>query len=136
MPDKRFIGHNHCVYKLTFHVIFVTKFRRKCLNQTALNHLYTSIPWIASGLGVSVGEIKGEADHIHFILETTPTDTLSSLIGAIKCKSASELLATGFKPPFWGQHSRTLWSSSYFVCSTGGVSIDKLEQYIKNQGAV
>lgn len=134
MPDKRFVGNNHCVYKLTFHVIFVTKFRRKCLSQLALDRLYESIPRIARNMQVTVGEIKGEADHIHFLLDTTPTDTLASLIGAIKSKSTKDLLDNGFKFPFWGKLSRTLWSSSYFVCSTGGVSIDILERYIRNQG--
>ena len=135
MPDKRFIGHNHCVFKLTFHVIFVTKFRKKCLNADVLDCLYESIPRIAKEMGVSVGEIKGEPDHIHFLLETTPTDKLSSLIGVLKCKSTQSLLLNGFKFPFWGSLVRTLWSSGYFVCSTGGVSIDKLEKYIQNQGA-
>jgi putative transposase len=109
-------------------VIFVTKFRKKCLNQTALNSLYGSIPRIAKEMGVSVGEIKGEPDHVHFLLETTPTDKLSSLIGVLKCKSTQSLLLSGFKFPFWGKLARTLWSG-------GGVSIDKLEKYIQNQGA-
>lgn len=128
-----FSSGNHCVYNLTFHVIFVTKFRRRCLSRSVLEDSYKIIPNIAESIGVDIQEIKGESDHIHLILSTKPTDCLASIIGVLKSKSSS-LLQKKHTFPYWGNHSRTLWSSGYFVSSTGGVSIDVLEKYIRNQG--
>ena len=125
MPDLGLVSGNHCVFRLSFHVIFVTKF---------LPTLYSTIARLAEEINIKVGEIKGEADHIHFILKTSPTDTLSSIIGYLKSRSTSLLLNSGVKTPYWGKLKRTIWSSGYFVCSTGGVSLDVLENYIKNQG--
>jgi len=132
MSSKFSSGH-HCVYSLTFHVIFVTKFRNPCLSQPILVDTYKLIPEIAKSIGVNITEIKGESDHIHLILSTKPTDCLSSIIGCLKSKSSS-LLHQKHTFPYWGKHKRTLWSSGYFVSSTGGVSIDVLENYIRSQG--
>jgi putative transposase len=85
-------------------------------------------------IGLSIKEVKGEADHIHFILETKPTDKLSNIVGCLKSKTAS-FLYSKYTFPYWGKLSRTIWSSGYFVCSTGGVTIDVLKQYIKNQNS-
>jgi putative transposase len=95
--------------------------------------LYSFLPLYSQEIDLSICEIKGESDHIHFLLETKPTDILSSIVGTLKCKSTSFLYSKGHKFPYWGKLSKTLWSSGYFVCSTGGVSIEVLEKYIRNQ---
>ena len=133
MRNNTFSSHHHCVFNLTFHVIFVTKFRRRCLNQSVLNDLYKFLPDFSKSIGVGIQEIKGEEDHIHLILSTKPNDCLASIIGSLKSKSSS-FLHNRHTFPYWGNLSRTLWSSGYFVSSTGGVSIDVLEKYIRNQG--
>lgn len=99
-----------------------------------LQDLYSFLPHYAKTINLSIEEIKGEADHLHFLLSTRPTDTLSSVIGALKSKSSNYLLSKRYIFPYYGKHSRTVWSSSYFVCSTGGVNIDTLKKYISNQG--
>jgi putative transposase len=95
--------------------------------------LYSYLPLYAQTLHLSITEIKGESDHIHFLLDTQPTDKLSNVIGILKCKSAGFLYSKGHSFPYWGKLSKTVWSSGYFVCSTGGVSIEVLEKYISNQ---
>ena len=83
-------------------------------------------------MGVWITEINGEEDHIHFLLELTPQDTLGNVIGALKAASSS-YLHDRYSFPYWGKHSRTLWSSGYFVVSTGGAPLDVIKQYIQNQ---
>lgn len=85
-------------------------------------------------MDVKIVEINGESDHIHFLLEITPQDKLGSVIGALKARSSS-LLLLKHKFPYWGKHNRTLWSSGYFVCSTGGAPLEVIKRYITNQGA-
>ena len=133
MRNNTFSSHHHCIFNLTFHVIFVTKFRKCCLNQFVLNDIYEIIPKIAKSIGVEIQEIKGESEHIHFILSTKPNDCLAFIIGCLKSKSSS-FLVDKYNFPYWGKHKRTLWSGGYFISSTGGVSIDVLEKYIQNQG--
>ena len=134
MRYSRLKRKTHCLFYLTFHVIFVTKFRYRCLNHAILSNLKSLLPELAQLMRVRIIEINGENDHIHFILETTPQDTLGTIIGALKAKSSS-ILHDKYKFPYWGKHARTLWSAGYFVCSTGGAPLEVIKQYIKNQGA-
>lgn len=88
---------------------------------------------MASEINCLIPEINGEEDHIHLILDAPPSVCLSETIGRLKSKSASALLDK-FGSVFRGKHERTFWSSGFFVCSTGGVTLEKIKQYIQNQG--
>lgn len=87
---------------------------------------------MAKNMFVNISEINGELDHIHFLLELTPQDTLGNVIGALKAKSCS-YLKSKYIFPYWGKHISTLWSSGYFVVSTGGSPLDIIKKYIQNQ---
>lgn len=81
----------HCKFFLVYHIVWVTKFRFKCLHYNILQDLITTLPIIARHMFVNISEINGESDHIHFLLELSPQDTLGNVIGALKAKSCSYL---------------------------------------------
>lgn len=135
MRNKNLISGHHCVYRLTYHVIFVTKFRRKCLTIPILQDLCSFLKEYTKKLGLSIEEINGNLDHIHFLLNTKPTDKLSNVIGCLKSSSSKFLHNKGYNFPYWGKLSKTIWSKGYFVCSTGGATLDILEKYIRNQNS-
>jgi putative transposase len=87
---------------------------------------------LAQQQSCEVTDIKSDLDHIHFLLRYPPTVALSSIIGALKSKSASAVLDT-FGPVYYGKHEHTFWSSGFFLCSVGGATIEILKQYIENQ---
>jgi putative transposase len=58
---------------------------------------------------------------------------LSDVVGALKSKSASAVL-NQIGSVYWGKHTRTFWSSGFFLCSVGGATLEILKQYIENQG--
>ena len=132
--DRNLKRKKHCIFSLCFHVIFVTKFRKHCLSPQILLNIIQTLPKIAREINIEVTEINGESDHIHFLLEITPLDRLSSVIGILKAKLTKHLYSL-FSFPYWGRCRRTLWSSGYYVASTGGVSIETLKKYIKDQGS-
>ena len=87
---------------------------------------------MAEQMQVKITEINGDIDHVHFLLELTPQDTLGNVIGALKSKSSS-YLKNKYVFPYFGKHLRTLWSSGYFAVSTGGAPLDVIKTYIQNQ---
>jgi putative transposase len=96
--------------------------------------LFSSIRKIAQAVKVKVLEINGEADHVHFLLEIAPTDRISNVLGVLKCCTAREIHDNfDLSKYYYGRHRRTLWSSGYFVVSTGGAPLDKIKKYIQNQ---
>jgi putative transposase len=134
MRNAHLFRKEHCVFRLTFHAIFVTKFRRHCLSPEIRAFLFSSIPRIARSVKVKVLEINGEADHVHFLLEIAPTDRLSNILGILKCRTACEIHDNfDLSKYYYGRHRRTLWSSGYFVVSTGGAPLDTVKKYIQNQ---
>ena len=88
---------------------------------------------IALTYNSEIAEFNGEEDHIHLLLKYPPTAVLSSVVGALKSKSASAVLDR-FGSVNWGKHSRTFWSSGFFLCSVGGATLEILKAYIENQG--
>ena len=74
-------------------------------------------------------------DHIHYMIETEPTMSISKAVDLIKSyttyhiwKKHTEYL----KNHFWKEH--TFWTDGYCACSEGNVSEEMLKQYIENQG--
>jgi putative transposase len=134
----KIIGHqefntaSHCVYRLSYHIIFCPKFRRHILTPDRSDFLFDTLRDLALEINCEISDINGEDDHVHFILEAPPSICLSSVIGMLKSKSASALLGK-YGSFFWGKHARTVWSSGFFVCSTGGAPLEVIKQYIANQ---
>ena len=75
--------------------------------------------------------IETDKDHIHYIIETESTISISKVVNLIKSyttyhiwKKRTEYL----KKHFWKEH--TFWPDGYFVCSVGNVSEEILKRYI------
>ena len=114
--------------------MFVTKFRYQVLSPNILEFIKTTIPEIAKSINIEIDQINGQSDHIHFIMRLTPQDKICNIVSILKSKSAS-LIHDKFDLSkfYWEQHKRTLWSSGYFVCTTGGAPIEIIKKYIENQ---
>jgi putative transposase len=73
-------------------------------------------------------------DHIHLLLSVPPHLAPSRVMQAIKGRTSHDLLMDwrALRKEFWGRH---LWARGYFVCSSGNVTDEMIEEYIRNQGA-
>ena len=122
------------VYKLTAHVVLVTKYRKKAISGEVLIRLKeiftdTLIKWECN-----LVEFNGELDHVHLLIDYKPHISLSKLIANLKTVSSRLIrrdfpeLATKYfynKPYFW--------TGAYFVASCGGVTVNQLKKYVENQ---
>ena len=126
-------SHYHCVYKLTYHFVLVTKYRKKCLSNEMLNRLEEIIKKNCADWEIDLLEFNGEADHIHLLLEMHPNIMPSKFINNLKTVS-SRLIRKEFeeelKPYYW---KPVLWTRAYCLLTTGGATIDVIREYIKNQ---
>ena len=122
------------VYLLTAHLVFVTKYRRKVLKLEHLQRLQAIFTSICSTRGCILVEFNGESDHVHLIVDYPPQISISNLVANLKATS-SKLMWLEFdsylKKTYW--EKKVLWSGSYFAASCGGVTIEKLKQYIQSQ---
>ena len=125
----------HRVYSLMDHFIFVVKYRQPvCIEEIgSIETLKTRIIELSENFEVNVVEIECGIDHVHVVISAKPMLDIPKYIHTIKGHS-SRFLRKEYKSflqdKLWGAH---FWSPSYFISSTGNVSIDVLKQYVESQ---
>lgn len=131
-PD--FVSSGRSVSNLKAHLILVTKYRRKVINQEMLSRLGEIVENLCEKWDCKLIEFNGEEDHVHLLFQYYPQLDLSKFVTNIKSISSRRLRSeyteiiskTYYKKPVF-------WSESYFIASCGGVSVSVLRKYIDNQ---
>ena len=123
------------IYKLTVHIIFVTKYRRKVLTKEMLEELHLTCDSVAKKWTSEVVEFNGESDHIHLLLSYPPHKLLSDLIANLKSSSSRRIWNTFPEEMERFYSKRVLWTGSYFVASCGEVTIEQFKKYVQQQDA-
>jgi putative transposase len=132
-PDKIYSSSRRAVYSITVHLVFVTKYRRKILNEAMIQRLGKVFRSVAQKWDSQLIEFNGESDHVHLLLSYPPHKLLSNLIANLKA-TASKTLWREFETELTQTYGkRVLWTGSYFVASCGGVTIEQLKVYVQNQ---
>ena len=115
-------------------MIFVVKYRRKVFVEdeivSAMKEIFDKI---ASDFDVEILECECGEDHIHILIRTKPTLDMTRFINILKGHSSRDVrkkYKDFLKDKLWGDH---FWSPSYFLATTGNVTIDILKEYIENQ---
>ena len=125
---------SHSIYNLQFNYVACVKYRRKVLDGDVADRLKEINLSVAAEVGVTIMEQETDGDHIHILFTSRPSVQLSKFINSLKSVSA-RLLFREFpelKTKLWGG---SFWSPSYFLASTGQVTLDVLKRYIENQNA-
>ena len=126
---------SHEKFIIRYHLIFSTKYRKKLLAPIR-DDILCSIQRASSLWGhwkVVVAEI--DKDHIHLLVEASPTDRISEIVHTLKQTSTYDIWHSHYeymRQFYWKQHH--LWTKGYFVSTIGDVSEKILKQYIENQG--
>ena len=83
---------------------------------------------------VIIRYMETDKDHIHYMIETEPTMSISKIVNLMKSYTAYHIwkrYPDYLRKHFWKEH--TFWTDGYFVCSVGNVSEEMLRKYIENQ---
>ncbi|MEA5507407.1 IS200/IS605 family transposase [Halotia wernerae UHCC 0503] len=124
---------SHAVFCIHLHIVLVTKYRRKVITNGILNRLQVIFTDLCEQQKASLLEFNGEEDHVHLLVNISPDTHISEFVKVLK-SSSSRLIRKDFKSHvdkyYW---KPVFWSSSYFVNSSGGVSLDILKKYIQQQ---
>lgn len=125
---------NNAVFSLCYHFITVVKYRQKVFeSDIMIADLKNSINTIAEEFEVNIIEQECGEDHLHLLFKTKPTLDICKFINILKGRSSKMLRAkykNFLKDKLWGD---SFWSPSYFLATTGNVTLDILQKYVKNQ---
>jgi putative transposase len=125
---------SHSVYSLQYHFVQCVKYRREVLvNPLVIDLLKQTAHNISENFDVEVLNIECDKDHFHMIFKSKPTLELTKYINAIKTISSREIRRKfpEVKQLLWKD---AFWSRSYFLATTGQVTLDVLKKYVDNQG--
>lgn len=124
---------SHAVYKCDYHIVLVTKYRRKVINQGVFAYFELKLREIQDHYPMLyIHEVNHDKDHIHFLASIPPTKAVDWFVGIIKANTARSLKQKFpfLKEVYWGTES--FWSAGYYV-STVGINKTSIQKYIKHQ---
>ena len=127
---------SHCVFNLQYHLVLVTKYRRRCISNPMLVRLKEILSSTAQKWGCRLIEFNGEQDHVHLLLELNTKVCPSIFINNLKTVS-SRLIRKEFAKPLKKCYRKPVfWSRSYCLLSCGGAPLSVLKRYIQKQRGI
>jgi len=128
------VNLSHCVYQCDYHIVLVTRYRRRVFNEGIFAYINKKLAEITEHYPlIRIKTVNHDKDHIHMLVSIPPTIAVGKAVGIIKQNTSLEMKQ---KFPFltqtyWGTDG--VWSDGYFV-STVGVDENVIQAYIENQG--
>ncbi|MCC5644916.1 IS200/IS605 family transposase [Nostoc sp. CHAB 5824] len=128
------IGHR-AVYSLNIHLVLVTKYRKKVINQAMLKRLQEIFENTCTKWRSKVTEFNAESDHVHLVVSYPPDVEVSKFVNNLKTVS-SRLIRKEFHEHVNRFYSKPVfWTGAYFVASCGGVTLSELKSYVEKQNS-
>lgn len=128
MKDMR--GNNTIVYTCRYHVVFCPKYRRKVLMPPIDERLKVILAEQIERWGQELIEMEVMPDHVHLLVGCDPQFGIHRLVKLLKGYS-SHALREEF--PTLKRRLPSLWTNSYFVATTGGVTLETRKRYVQSQ---
>lgn len=124
---------------MRYHIIFSTKYRKKCLGAIAddIKASMKRAEAMQDKWSIEVIEIDSQkCDHVHFLIRATPTCQISEIIHKLKQVSTYDMWQkhNPWLSKFYWCGKHYLWTRGYFCTTIGDVSEKTLQHYIENQG--
>ena len=123
----------HSAFLLYYHLIMVTKYRRKVINDDISARGKEIFEYIAPNYGITLEEWNHDKDHVHVMFRAQPKSEISKFINAYKSAS-SRLLKKEYpeiREKLW---KGAFWSQSFCLLTSGGAPVEVIRKYIESQG--
>lgn len=131
-----YIHTRHSVYLLTYHVIFVTKYRKPVITDEIGDFIVSLSKRLCVGYGGELISGETDKDHVHLLISLPPTANVALVVRSLKTQISKEI---HLRPDYNAYIQQFLkddapfWSPSYFVATTGATSMDAIKAYIEEQ---
>lgn len=130
----RLLKASHSVYRTQYHIVWVTRYRRKILNPGVSAYLKTKLQEVRKYYpDWEYIEIGIDQDHIHLHMVIPPKYAVSMVVETMK-KNTSRSLSLKFRfleQVYWDKQG--IWSTGFFV-STVGINERVIRDYVAMQG--
>ena len=117
-----------------YHLVFPAKYRRKVFSDEVEKTLRRVCLEIEDGYEINFLEIGADKDHVHFLIQSVPSLSITRIVTTIKSITAKAIFRENpeVKKMLWGGN---LWTSGYYANTVGKYNNEqRIREYVKNQG--
>jgi putative transposase len=122
----------HSLYDIKFHLVWITKYRKPVLKGEIGKRCRAIIREVCKANDIEILQGHVSKDHVHLFVSVPPYMSVSKVMKLVKGKSSRKMMQEfkALSKQFWGRH---IWARGYFAASSGNVTDEVIEEYIKNQ---
>ena len=131
---SNYIHKSHNVTVLLYHLVFPAKYRRVVFDKKVDEVLKEICIKIEDRYQIKFLEIGIDKDHVHLLIQSIPTYSVSKIVRMNKSLRAREIFKAcrQVKKQLWGGE---FWSNGYFATTVGKYGDEKMiVNYVQNQG--
>jgi putative transposase len=131
---SRHIHKSHNVTVLLYHLVFPAKYRRAVIDATVDQALREVCLEIEVRYQLKLLEIGTDEDHVHSLVQSVPTYSVTKLVTIIKSLTAREIFrrCPEVRKRLWGGE---FWTDGCFATTVGRHGNEKsIGAYVKRQG--
>ena len=134
MSESEYIHKSHNVSILLYHFVCPAKYRKVVFNMGADVTLKEVCLEIEKRYEVHFLEIGADKNHIHFLIQSVPSKSLTQIIRTLKSITAREIfrIHPEVKTQLWGGE---FWTDGYFVNTVSKFGDEStISKYVGEQG--
>jgi REP element-mobilizing transposase RayT len=131
---SEYIHKKHNVTVLLYHLVFPAKYKKAVFDEQVDQILKEVCVDIEKRHEIQFLEIGVDKDHVHFLVQSVPTYSITKIVTVIKSLTAREIFkrCPQVKKQLWGGE---FWSDGYYASTVGKHGDEEMiEKYVKQQG--
>ena len=132
MSDHVYKRHNKTL--LLYHLVFPAKYRRKVLTRDVEETLKQVCIGISQRYEIVFLEIGSDEDHVHFLIQSIPNNSITRIVTVLKSITAREIYNrhSEVKKLLWGGN---FWTSEYYANTVGSHGTEEvIQNYVEEHG--
>lgn len=131
---SEYIHKSHNITVLLYHLVFPAKYRRAVFDESVDGVLRKVCLEIEKCYEIKFIEIGVDKDHVHFLVQSVSTYSVTKLMVMLKSLIAKEIFkhCPHVKQQLWGGE---FWSDGYFASTVGKHGDEQMiSSYVREQG--
>ena len=131
---SKYIHKSHNVSVLLYHFVCPAKYRKVIFSKEVDNEIKNICLEIGKRYEMVFIEIGTDKNHVHFLIQSVPTQSPTRIIQSVKSITAKEVFRKmpEVKKMLWGGE---FWSKGYFTNTVGHKGCEEtVRKYVREQG--
>ena len=124
---------SHTRFDIKYHFVWTTKYRKELLTGQIGLRLRELVREVCRTNDIEILQGHVAKDHVHILVSAPPNMSASKIMQYVKGKTSRKLMMEfrQLNKVFWGRH---MWARGFFVTTSGNVTDEVIQEYIRLQG--